>query len=84
MSRSFKKHPYCLWVCMSAREVKSIKRMANRRYRHKLNRGDYDDCVGLLQLHKRTEDCAWTYDLGKQYLHKKDFTTEQFRKLVKK
>ena len=84
MSRSYKKKPYGRMVCVKEGNVRSIKRLVNRTYRHKLNAGEYDKDARHLTAHKIEQDSAWKYELKKYYWHTDTMDSEYFKKFIRK
>lgn len=64
MSRSYKHHP----VCSSHSSLKEYKKVYNRRFRRRLNRGELDDATfGKSKSYRRIENFSWVADNYKLY-----------------
>lgn len=84
MSRSYRKSPYCRYICVKEPTVRKTKRMANRQYRHKLNAGLFDNQPVGLTDYKIVEDIAWTYDLKKYYIHISEWDKDYYEKFMRR
>ena len=85
MSRSYKKNPHLGIVCMRPETRSSCKRLVNRDFRRRLNRGDFDDEIGGITLHKKKEDISWNFDIFTLY-HNPNVYSEKdwFKKSMRK
>ena len=85
MARSRKKHNYYNLVCISIKEKHNIKRLSNRIFRHRMNRGDFDGYTNTKTIHKKVIDQSWTYDLFTVRASDEDMiTTDWAQKLMRK
>lgn len=63
MARSYKRKPYIYLIGVSNSTVRKIRALANRSYRHQVNRGEYDELPVPNQFYRRASDLAFGYDL---------------------
>lgn len=85
MSRSYKKHNYYNFICMSTKEQRRIKRLTNRLFRRRMNRGDFDEYVNQKSVNKKVIDQSWSYDLFRVRASRDDMlNTDWAPKLIRK
>lgn len=63
MARSYKKKPYIYLIGVKDSTVRKFRALDNRSYRHRVNRGEYDELPVPNQFHRRAADLAIGYDL---------------------
>lgn len=77
MSRSYRHKDYFSLVCLKDSNKQHIKRITNRAFRRRLNRGEFDSFSGVSNVHRKTMDLAYTYDMFCLYMPEPHWGTHE-------